>query len=78
MRKLVYLVSNFLTGFPNVERFGFEDRKVDLFEAELAGDLSEIVEEPVAEAHVFRREVSGALGRVDVDFLDVFGDWGRR
>lgn len=31
--------------------------------------LSEVVEKPVTEAHVLGREVSGAFGRIDVDFL---------
>ena len=37
--------------------------------------LSEILKEPSAEAHFLGGTVSGALGRIDVDFLQHFGDW---
>ena len=38
----------------------------------------EVVEKPVAQAHIFGREIASSLGRIDVNSLHIAGEWARR
>ena len=67
--EVVQLLGDLLARFAHVELLGLEHRGVELLEPERSRDVPEVPEEPVADAHLLRREIARSLGRLQVDLL---------
>ena len=61
--KMIELVDDLLARLADKQIGVLDDRRVDLFECELSGDLAKMREEPAPQPHLVRIEIPGSSRR---------------